>query len=76
MSLRNARSDQQILTPGEALKAIETFLNQLTTLASDFVQFSPDGLSGGEIFYKRPDKIRIQYGPPRRSVDYRAWLMG
>lgn len=44
---------------------IEGYLNDLTTLRSDFVQINPDGGTvTGEFYYQRPDKMRLDYDPP------------
>lgn len=47
------------------LARIEDYLNDLTTLEARFVQFAPDGSrSTGDLFFKRPDKMRLDYDPP------------
>lgn len=47
------------------LKRVETFLNGITTMTSDFVQVAPDGsLAEGKLFLKRPGNMRWQYNPP------------
>jgi outer membrane lipoprotein-sorting protein len=44
---------------------IEAYLNDLTTLRSGFVQINPDGgMVTGELYYERPDKMRLDYDPP------------
>jgi outer membrane lipoprotein-sorting protein len=44
---------------------IEKYLNDLTTLKADFVQINPDGGTvTGELYYQRPDKMRLDYDPP------------
>jgi outer membrane lipoprotein-sorting protein len=44
---------------------IEGYLNDLTTLKADFVQINPDGGTvTGELYYQRPDKMRLDYDPP------------
>jgi outer membrane lipoprotein-sorting protein len=44
---------------------IEAYLNDLTTLRSGFVQINPDGaMVTGELYYQRPDKMRLDYHPP------------
>jgi outer membrane lipoprotein-sorting protein len=44
---------------------IEAYLNDLTTFRSDFVQTNPDGGTvTGELYYERPDKMRLDYDPP------------
>jgi outer membrane lipoprotein-sorting protein len=47
------------------LARIEAYLNDLTTLKADFVQINPDGGAvTGELYYQRPDKMRLDYDPP------------
>jgi outer membrane lipoprotein-sorting protein len=47
------------------LSHVEDYLNGLTTLKADFVQINPDGRTlTGELYYQRPDKMRLQYDPP------------
>jgi outer membrane lipoprotein-sorting protein len=44
---------------------IERYLNGLITLKADFVQINPDGATvTGELYYQRPDKMRLDYDPP------------
>jgi outer membrane lipoprotein-sorting protein len=44
---------------------IEGYLNDLTTLKADFVQINPNGGTvTGELYYQRPDKMRLDYDPP------------
>jgi outer membrane lipoprotein-sorting protein len=44
---------------------VEDYLNDLTTLKADFVQINPDGGTvTGELYYQRPDKMRLDYDPP------------
>jgi outer membrane lipoprotein-sorting protein len=44
---------------------VEEYLNDLTTLKADFVQINPDGATvTGELYYQRPDKMRLDYDPP------------
>lgn len=47
------------------LARVEDYLNNLTTLKADFVQINPDGRTvTGELYYQRPDKMRLDYDPP------------
>jgi outer membrane lipoprotein-sorting protein len=47
------------------LLRVEDYLNGLTTLKADFVQINPDGrMVTGELYYQRPDKMRLEYDPP------------
>ena len=49
----------------EDLARVERYLNGLTTLKADFVQINPDGGTvTGELYYQRPDKMRLDYNPP------------
>ena len=49
----------------EELALVERYLNGLTTLKADFVQINPDGGTvTGELYYQRPDKMRLDYNPP------------
>lgn len=51
--------------PREQIGAIESYLNGLGSLKSAFVQIAPDGTrSTGTLYYKRPDKMRLDYDPP------------
>ena len=52
-----------------ALARIEAYLNGIDTLRSNFVQINPDGASvTGELYYARPDKMRLEYDPPSRIL--------
>jgi outer membrane lipoprotein-sorting protein len=47
------------------LARVEDYLNELTTFKADFVQINPDGGTvTGELYYQRPDKMRLDYDPP------------
>lgn len=47
------------------LARIEAYLNDLSTLRSEFVQINPDGgMATGKLYYQRPDKMRLDYDPP------------
>ncbi|MDX1975876.1 MAG: outer membrane lipoprotein carrier protein LolA [Rickettsiales bacterium] len=47
------------------LQRIEDYLNNLTTVVSDFTQAAPDGsLSSGKFYLERPDKMRWEYDSP------------
>ena len=43
---------------------IESYLNELTTIDSRFVQFSGQGIAEGRIILSRPGDMRIEYEPP------------
>ncbi|MBO22669.1 MAG: hypothetical protein CMM26_09925 [Rhodospirillaceae bacterium] len=46
------------------LARIEAYLNDLTTMESRFLQFSPEGVAEGRIMLDRPGRLRIEYAPP------------
>lgn len=46
------------------LARIEAYLNDLTTMESRFLQFSPNGVAEGRIMLDRPGRLRIEYAPP------------
>ena len=47
------------------LARIETYLNDLDTMQSRFVQANPDGThSEGTMYLQRPGKLRFEYDPP------------
>lgn len=49
----------------EPIARVEAYLNALDTLRSSFVQINPDGAEvTGELYYARPDKMRLEYDPP------------
>ena len=51
------------------LARIEAYLNGLDTLRASFVQINPDGgTATGELYYERPDKMRLDYDPPSRLL--------
>lgn len=48
---------------------VEAYLNNIGTLRSNFVQINPDGAQvTGELYYERPDKLRLEYDPPSRVL--------
>jgi len=54
---------------GEDVARIEAYLNELRSVRADFVQINPDGRTvGGEFYYARPDKMRLDYDPPSRIL--------
>ena len=63
-----ADADTTAATLSEADRAdiarIETYLNDLTTMESRFLQFSEQGMAQGRIFLNRPSHWRIEYAPP------------
>ena len=53
----------------EPLARVEAYLNGIDTLRSSFVQINPDGAQvTGELYYARPDKMRLEYDPPSRIL--------
>lgn len=47
------------------IKKIETYLSALKTLRAHFVQLEPGGgTSTGNLYYARPDKMRLDYDKP------------
>lgn len=47
------------------IQRIETYLSDLVTLRAHFVQLEPSGgTSTGNIYYARPDKMRLDYDKP------------
>ncbi|WP_019954696.1 LolA family protein [Yoonia vestfoldensis] len=59
-----AVSAQQLTLP-----QISDYLNQLQTAQGGFTQINADGtLSTGQIYIKRPGRIRFEYNPPEESL--------
>ena len=59
-----AASAQQL-----SLSQISQYLNQLQTAQGGFTQINQDGtLSTGQIFIKRPGRIRFEYNPPNNAL--------
>jgi outer membrane lipoprotein-sorting protein len=53
----------------EPLARVEAYLNGIDTMRSSFVQINPDGGQvTGELYYARPDKMRLEYDPPSRIL--------
>jgi outer membrane lipoprotein-sorting protein len=56
-------------TTAEPLARVEAYLNGIDTMRSGFVQINPDGAQvTGELYYARPDKMRLEYDPPSRIL--------
>lgn len=52
-----------------SLSQISAYLNQLQTAQGGFTQINADGtLSTGQIYIKRPGRIRFEYNPPSESL--------
>lgn len=63
------------LTAGQAqaqalsLNEVSNYLNRLQTATGGFTQINGDGtLSTGQVFIKRPGRIRFEYNPPDNSL--------
>lgn len=60
------------------LKRIETYLNELGTMQSRFVQANPDGThSEGTMYLQRPGRLRFEYDPPDPYliITYGKWFI-
>lgn len=52
-----------------SLATLSDYLNSLTTAESRFTQFNADGSRAeGQIFIKRPGRVRFEYAPPDRNL--------
>ncbi|WP_296427153.1 outer membrane lipoprotein carrier protein LolA [Yoonia sp.] len=52
-----------------SLAQISQYLNQMQTAQGGFTQINPDGtIATGQVFIKRPGRIRFEYAPPERSM--------
>ena len=52
-----------------SLAEVSNYLNQLQTVQGAFTQINGDGtLSTGQIYIKRPGRIRFEYNPPDNSL--------
>lgn len=52
-----------------SLGQVSQYLNQLQTAQGGFTQINGDGtLSTGQIYIKRPGRIRFEYNPPEESM--------
>ena len=53
----------------DEIKKIKKYLNNISSLKSDFTQISGDGsITYGTIFMKKPDKFRIVFHKPRTEI--------
>ncbi len=51
------------------LSELSAYLNQISTVQSDFTQVNGDGsVSLGKIYIKRPGRVRFEYAPPDKSL--------
>lgn len=52
-----------------SLAEISTYLNSLATVQADFTQINDDGsISTGDVYIRRPGRIRFEYNPPDDSL--------
>ncbi len=52
-----------------SLPAISKYLNGLRTATGEFTQINDDGtISTGQIYIKRPGRVRFEYNPPERTL--------
>lgn len=53
----------------DEIKKIKEYLNNISSLKSDFTQISSDGsITYGTIFMKKPDKFRIVFHKPQNEI--------
>ena len=53
----------------DEIKKIKKYLNNISSLKSDFTQISGDGsITYGSIFMKKPDKFRIVFHKPQNEI--------
>jgi len=51
------------------LQTISTYLNSLKTVQAEFTQINDDGtISTGQIYIRRPGRVRFEYNPPDASL--------
>jgi len=64
LPLANGAQAQQL-----SLAEVSRHLNSFTTAEGEFTQINADGtISTGQIYIKRPGRIRFEYNPPDRSL--------
>ncbi|WP_294622640.1 outer membrane lipoprotein carrier protein LolA [uncultured Roseovarius sp.] len=52
-----------------SLGQISSYLNSFSTASGEFTQINDDGtISTGEIYIKRPGRVRFEYAPPERTL--------
>ncbi len=52
-----------------SLDSLSRYLNELSTVQSQFTQINADGtLSTGKIYIKRPGRIRFEYDSPNNAL--------
>lgn len=58
-----------VLADKLSLDEISAYLNKLETAKAEFTQINADGtISTGEIYIRRPGRIRFEYNPPDKSL--------
>ena len=51
------------------LSEISTFFNEMTTAQARFTQYNSDGsISTGQLYLKRPGRMRFEYDPPESAL--------
>ena len=57
------------------LGQISAYLNALQTAQGEFTQINDDGsISTGQIYIKRPGKVRFEYNPPESALVVATWI--
>lgn len=52
-----------------SLTALSGYLNGFATATAEFTQINPDGtLSTGQLYIKRPGRVRFEYNPPEKAL--------
>lgn len=52
-----------------SLNAISNYMNSFTTAEAEFTQINSDGtISTGQVYIKRPGRIRFEYNPPEEAL--------
>lgn len=52
-----------------SLNVISGYLNGFATATAEFTQINPDGtLSTGQVYIKRPGRVRFEYNPPEKAL--------
>jgi outer membrane lipoprotein-sorting protein len=67
IALTSGQARAQVFSPEQIadINRVETYLNELTTLESRFVQIDPQGnFTEGTVFLSRPGRMRFEYDPP------------
>lgn len=52
-----------------SLSQISSYMNSFTTATAEFTQINSDGtISTGQVYIKRPGRIRFEYNPPEETL--------